>query len=36
MICLGNDERIGAETALRISLVTEVVKLEALAVKAVE
>lgn len=30
MVVLGNDERIGAATALRISLVTEVVKREAL------
>jgi enoyl-CoA hydratase/carnithine racemase len=36
MICLGNDERIGAQTALRISLVTEVVKLEALWPRAHE
>jgi enoyl-CoA hydratase/carnithine racemase len=36
MIVLGNDERIGAETALRISLVTEVVKLESLWTRAHE
>jgi enoyl-CoA hydratase/carnithine racemase len=33
MALMGNDERIGAATALRISLVTEVVKLENLAAK---
>jgi len=36
MVCLGNDERIGAETALRISLVTEVVKLDDLWPRAHE
>ena len=36
MTLLGNDERIGAETALRISLVTEVVKLEKLWARAHE
>ncbi|MDB5448262.1 MAG: enoyl-CoA hydratase [Phenylobacterium sp.] len=36
MTLLGNDERIGAETALRISLVTEVVKLENLWARAHE
>jgi enoyl-CoA hydratase/carnithine racemase len=36
MTLLGNDERIGAETALRISLVTEVVKLDALWTRAHE
>jgi len=34
MAVLGNDERIGAQTALRISLVTEVVKLEDLWTRA--
>ena len=36
MAVLGNDERIGAQTALRISLVTEVVKLETLWTRAHE
>jgi len=36
MTLLGNDERIGAETALRISLVTEVVPLERLWIRAHE
>jgi len=36
MVLMGNDERIGAETALRISLVTEVVKLENLWARAHE
>ena len=36
MVLMGNDERISAETALRISLVTEVTKLEALRPRAHE
>ena len=36
MALMGNDERIGAQTALRISLVTEVVKREELWVRAHE
>jgi enoyl-CoA hydratase/carnithine racemase len=36
MVLLGNDERIGAETALRISLVTEVTPLEKLWSRAHE
>jgi enoyl-CoA hydratase/carnithine racemase len=36
MALMGNDERIGAETALRISLVTEVVKREDLWARAQE
>ena len=36
MALMGNDERIGAETALRISLVTEIVKLENLWARAHE
>ena len=36
MALMGNDERIGAETALRISLVTEVVELDALWTRAHE
>jgi enoyl-CoA hydratase/carnithine racemase len=36
MTLLGNDERIGAETALRISLVTEVTRLEDLWTRAHE
>jgi enoyl-CoA hydratase/carnithine racemase len=36
MVCLGNDERIGAQTALRISLVTEVLELDRLWTRAHE
>ena len=36
MTLLGNDERIGAETALRISLVTEVTPLDRLWARAHE
>ncbi len=36
MALLGNDERIGAETALRISLVTEIVEKSALHTRATE
>ncbi|MDB5968731.1 MAG: Enoyl-CoA hydratase/isomerase [Hydrocarboniphaga sp.] len=36
MVLMGNDERIGAQTALRISLVTEVTRLESLRPRAHE
>ncbi len=36
MVLLGNDERIGAETALKINLVTEITSIEALWSRAAE